>query len=45
MDTTVSAGERLAYAVFDDAMREAFESGTETDLFLPAAFYNKNLPN
>ena len=96
VDTTVSAGERLAYAVFDDsmswdekwayafdpgqmvadfvtgvvigeildgimaaiqnklrsifanydaAMREAFESGTEADLFLPDEFYNKNLPN
>ena len=26
-------------------MREALESGTETDLFLPDEFYNKNLPN
>ena len=36
---------RSIFANYDAAMREAFESGTEADLFLPDEFYNKNLPN
>lgn len=36
---------RSIFANYDATMREAIESGTETDLFLPDEFYNKNLPN
>ena len=36
---------RSIFANYDAAMREAFESGTEADLFIPDEFYNKNLPN
>ena len=36
---------RSIFANYDATMREAFESGTEADLFLPDEFYNKNLPN
>ena len=36
---------RSIFANYDATMREALESGTETDLFLPDEFYNKSLPN
>ena len=31
---------RSIFANYDAAMRDAFESGTEADLFLPDEFYN-----